>query len=262
LRLRSGGVGLVVLHVEVQGQAEGDFAARMFTYYALIHLRLWRQRRRRGGRAQGEMPLILGIAVLTDDSLAWQPGAYESRGFGLGIRYDYRALKLRDRAALEALTENPFGLVARIWLELQAAGRREDDVALAVRTALLALRAGRYSDDHLAAILAFIEQATMLPVARYRALVDEVVRAEGRPMAQVMSFIEREGWVRGRQEGREEGRAEVLLVQLNQSIGPIDEATTARIQALKANALLDLAKAVFALTNQADLARWLTEHGV
>lgn len=265
LRLRSGGVGLVVLHVEVQGQAEGDFAARMFTYYALIHLRLWRQRRRRGGRAQEAMPLILGIAVLTDDSLSWQPGAYESRGFGLGIRYDYRALKLRDpqvRAALEALTENPFGLVARTWLELQAAGRREDDVALAVRTALLALRAGRYSDDHLAAILAFIEQATMLPVARYRALVDEVVRAEGRPMAQVMSFIEREGWVRGRQEGREEGRAEVLLVLLNQSIGPIDEATTARIQALKANALLDLAKAVFALTNQADLARWLTEHGV
>ena len=64
------------------------------------------------------------------------------------------------RAAIEALTDNPFGLVARTWLDLQAAGRREDDVALAVRTALLALREGRYSDDHLAAILAFIEQAT------------------------------------------------------------------------------------------------------
>ena len=68
LRLASGGTSVLVLHVEVQGQSETDFAARMFTYYALIHLRLWRQRRRRGGRSQGEMPLILGIAVLTDDS--------------------------------------------------------------------------------------------------------------------------------------------------------------------------------------------------
>lgn len=81
-------------------------------------------------------------------------------------------------------------------------------------------------------------------------------------MAQVMSYIEREGWVRGRAEGREEGRAEVLLVQLNQSFGPIDEATTARIQALKADALLELAKVVFALADQASLERWLTEHGV
>jgi hypothetical protein len=62
------------------------------------------------------MPLILGIAVLSDESLSWQPGPYEARGFGLGIRYDYRVLKLRApqvRAALEALPANPFGLVAR-----------------------------------------------------------------------------------------------------------------------------------------------------
>jgi hypothetical protein len=268
LRLRSGETSLLVLHVEVQGQAESDFAARMFTYYALIHLRLWRQRRRRGGRVQGEMPLILGIAVLTDESLSWQPGAYESRGFGLGIRYDYRALKLRDpqvRADLEGLADNPFGLVARTWLDLQVAGRREENVAQAVRAALLALRAGRYSDDHLAAILAFIEQATALPVARYRALVDEVIQAEGMPMAQVMSYIERKGWRRGREEGRaegrEEGRLDVLLPLLSRTVGPIDEATRSRIQALDADALPDLASASFVFTDRADLDRWLTEHG-
>jgi hypothetical protein len=44
LRLRSGSITWLVLHVEVQGQPQEDFAARMFTYYALLHLRLWRQR--------------------------------------------------------------------------------------------------------------------------------------------------------------------------------------------------------------------------
>lgn len=273
LRLRSGGTSLLVLHVEVQGQSETDFAARMFTYYALIHLRLWRQRRRSGSRNQGEMPLILGIAVLTDDGPSWQPGAYESRGFGLGIRYDYRALKLRDprvRATIAALTDNPFGLVARIWLDLQAAGRREDDIAAAIRAALLSLRQGRYSDDHLAAILAFIEQATRLPIARYRALLDEIVQAEGTPMAQVMSYIEREGWRRGRQEGRTEGRAEgreegrldILSHQLSRIVGPVDDATVSRLQALSADALLDLADATLSFTSHAELDRWLTDHGV
>jgi hypothetical protein len=293
LRLRAGGTSLIVLHVEVQGQSQTDFAARMFTYYALIHLRLWRQRRRRGGRSQGEMPLILGMAVLTDESLAWQPGAYEARGFGLGIRYDYRALKLRDpqvRADLAGLTGNPFALVARTWLEVQAAGRREDDMALAVRAALLALREGRYNDDHLAAILAFIEQATTLPVARYRTLVDEVIQTEGTAMAQVMSYIERKGWRRGREEGRaegrltgreegreegrvvgleegrvvglEEGRLDVLLHVLGRIVGPINEVTTSRIQALGADALLELADAAFAFNDRADLDRWLSERGV
>jgi hypothetical protein len=51
LRLRSGTATWLVLHVEVQGQSEPEFAARMFTYYALLHLRLWRQRRRRPARA-------------------------------------------------------------------------------------------------------------------------------------------------------------------------------------------------------------------
>ena len=281
LQLRSGRVSLLVLHVEVQGQSQPDFAARMFTYYALIHLRLWRQRRRAPARERGESPLILGIAVLTDDRDAWHPGPYEARGFGLGIRYDYQVLKLREprvRAAAQAMPDNPFALVARTWLDLQASGRREDDAATAVRSALLSLREGRYGDEHLAAILAFIEQATTLPLARYRALVDEVTRTEGAAMAQVMSYIERKGWRRGREEGRAEGREEgreagreegreagrldVLLRLVRRSAGPVDDATMARLQALGADALLELADATLAFTGRADLERWLTDHGV
>lgn len=143
-------------------------------------------------------------------------------------------------------------------MELQAAGRREDDAALAVRAALLTLREGRYSGDHLAAILAFIEQASTLPLARYRSLVDEVIQTEGATMAQVMSYIERKGWRRG----REEGRLDVLLPLLSRTVGPIGEATKSRIQALNADALLELAGASFEFAGMADLERWLTDHGV
>ena len=143
LRLRSGLLGLLVLHVEVQGQPQEDFATRMFTYYSLVHLRLWRQQHRRAARHNAEFPLILGVAVLTDDRDSWHPGPYEARGFDLGIRYDYRVLKLRDpqvRATMQTLADNPFALVAQLWVEQQATRRREDDAAAVLRATMLALR--------------------------------------------------------------------------------------------------------------------------
>jgi hypothetical protein len=76
LRLRSGDTTWLVLHVEVQGQPQEDFAARMFTYYALLHLRLWR--RRPGAELDG-VPLILGLALLTDWRATWRPGPYQAR---------------------------------------------------------------------------------------------------------------------------------------------------------------------------------------
>ena len=123
---------------------------------------------------------------------------------------------------------------------------------------MLSLRERHFRDEHLAAILAFIEQTMTLPMARYRALMDELIQVEGATMAQVMSYIERKGWRRG----REEGRQEVALRFIGRAIGPVDEATVARLKALDAGTLLDLADAAFALTSRDDLDRWLGEHGV
>jgi hypothetical protein len=73
LRLRAGTDAWLVLHVEAQGQVQTDFSARMFTYYALVHLRLWRQRQRGEAQDAAMMPLILGVALLTDDRADWHP---------------------------------------------------------------------------------------------------------------------------------------------------------------------------------------------
>jgi predicted transposase YdaD len=153
------------------------------------------------------------------------------------------------------------------WLALQAAGRREDDAATALRAALHTMQRQRYSEEHLATILAFIEQATVLPLARYRQLIEETLQTEGAAMPQVMSYIERKGWREGREVGREEGREEarvnalnVLLVFLKRKIGSLDTATTNRLHTLAPDLLPDLADASESFTNQDDLARWLTAH--
>jgi predicted transposase YdaD len=259
LRLRSGEITWLVLHVEVQGQPQEDFAARMFTYYALLHLRLWR---RRQGAGHDGVPLILGLALLTDGRASWRPGPYQAREFGQGVRYDYWAIKLLDwQDRTDALTssDNPFALVVYAWLGALAAQGRADSLLGVARAVLRQLRRSGYSDDRMTAILAFLEQV-VTPQELLEELVEELV-AEEATMAQVTSYIEREGMRKGRREGRQEGRREALLetalLLLGHKLGPVDEATTAQVGALSDSQLVALHTAALDFTESADLERWL-----
>lgn len=271
LRLQSGEITWLVLHVEVQGQPEEDFAARMFTYYALLHLRLWRRQR----EAPGEPPLILGLALLTDAQPTWRPGPYQARAFERGVRYDYWVVKLLDwRTRQEELTasSNPFALVVQAWLGVQAARRRTDDLFAIARAAYRHLRRSGYSDETVATILAFLEQIMTLPPLLQDQLLAEVADEEEETMAQVMSRFEREGMRKGRQQGRQEGRQQgrqegqreerltLALVLLNHRLGTLDEATTEHIHGLENSQLLALYTAALDFTDRAELDRWLAEN--
>jgi len=64
----------------------------------------------------------------------------------------------------------------------------------------------------------------------------------------------------GRQEGRQEGEANVTLRQLNRRCGPLSDTTTAQIQALPVDQLEALADALLDFTGPADLTAWLAAH--
>ena len=96
LRLRSGRHHLAGAARRGAGAAQDEFAARMYTYAALLHLRLWRRRRQRRGHPVESPPLILGLAMLTDRGSDWRPGAVQARGVRPGLRYDYWALRSLD----------------------------------------------------------------------------------------------------------------------------------------------------------------------
>ncbi|NJO84358.1 MAG: DUF4351 domain-containing protein [Blastochloris sp.] len=60
-----------------------------------------------------------------------------------------------------------------------------------------------------------------------------------------------------RAEGREEGQVELLLRQLTRRCGSLSAETTAQVQHLHAEQLLELADAVLDFSSAADLAQWL-----
>jgi predicted transposase YdaD len=67
-----------------------------------------------------------------------------------------------------------------------------------------------------------------------------------------------QGRVEGRIEGRVEGSLQIVLRLLAHRLGAVPPAMGARIHALSAGQLQELAEALLDFTEPADLERWLT----
>jgi len=83
-----------------------------------------------------------------------------------------------------------------------------------------------------------------------------ITRDYGLPETRMMRKLREQG----RAEGREEGREEMLLRLLVRRCGPLDAATTARVQQLDAVRLLELADALLDFTSASDLEQWLVTY--
>jgi predicted transposase YdaD len=64
----------------------------------------------------------------------------------------------------------------------------------------------------------------------------------------------------GKQEGRQEGEAILILRFLNRRLGQLDDSVFEQVQQLSIPQLEDLAEALLDFANLADLTRWLQEH--
>ena len=100
VRLLSGEVEWLLVHLEVQSQSDAEFARRMFVYYYRIIDKF-------------DQPVV-SLAVLGDDSPAWNPQNFQQSAFGCEIQFKFPSIKLLDYldrvAELEA-SENPFATV-------------------------------------------------------------------------------------------------------------------------------------------------------
>lgn len=105
---------LVICHIEVQSQEEGQFPFRMYTYnYRLRDLL------RSYHKGRYNCPVV-SLAILGDDRSTWRPSHYHDELWGCSTHFEFPIVKLSDYQADWAVLEasrNPFAVVVMAHLK-------------------------------------------------------------------------------------------------------------------------------------------------
>jgi hypothetical protein len=112
----NGEKALVICHIEVQGQWEGNFEARMYSY----NYRL---------RDRYNCPVV-SLAILADDSKKWRPNRFHDELWGCSTDFKFPIVKLvdykKDWAVLEA-SRNPFAVVVMAHLKTKETHNKPEE---------------------------------------------------------------------------------------------------------------------------------------
>jgi hypothetical protein len=207
---------LVLIHIEIQGQSEAEFAERMFVY----NYRLYDRYRR----------AVVSLAVLGDSTPAWRPSTFGYQRWGCEVGIRFPMVKLLDyREQWEMLDQavNPFAVVVMAHLEAQATAKDEQARYQAKQRLIRSLYRRGYERQAILELFRFIDWVLELPEALEEQLWQELQQYEETQRMPYITSVERIGFKKGveqgRQEGLQQGEVQVLRRQLTRRFGPLPE---------------------------------------
>jgi hypothetical protein len=249
---RSGEETWVLIHTEVQGNREADFARRLYTYHSRLTDRYNRP--------------VATLVVLTDDHPDWRPERYEHALWGCRAVLEFPSVKLldyRDRAGELEANDNPFAVV--VLAQLAATATRQDPPARLAHKIGLTRRLYRLGleREEILSLYAFIDWVLALPEALeedYHRCIQEIEEAEHMQYVTTAERIgirkgHQQGHQEGRQEGRQEGEARILLRQITLKFGPPSEEVRRQIQTADAETLLRWSERILTAQGLDDVLR-------
>ncbi|MBD2182014.1 transposase [Planktothrix sp. FACHB-1355] len=142
----------VLVHVEVQGRYDIEFAKRMYTY----NYRLFDRHEKR----------VISLAVLADDRENWRPDRYGYELAGCRVSLEFPIAKLLDyEAQWETLeqTTNPFGMVVMAHLRTKATPQNPESRLQWKLNLVRRLYDRGYSREDVVQLFRFIDWIMVLP---------------------------------------------------------------------------------------------------
>ncbi|WPL17288.1 hypothetical protein Thiowin_02289 [Thiorhodovibrio winogradskyi] len=213
VRAKDGSDLYVLIHVEVQGDAESDFSARMFLYQTRLRDRYNID--------------VVSLAVLTDTSPSFRPKSFRHARWGCGIVFRFPMVKLLDYAEPERWAEleasdNVFALVVMAQIRAKVT----DDAETLKRWKFRLMRL-MYDRGHERAlieeVLRLIDWMIRLPAALEAELRQELYAYEEQyHMPYVTTFEQagiEKGKILGMELGVQQGEANILMAQLQEKFG-------------------------------------------
>lgn len=216
---RDGAEVWMLVHVEVQGQYEANFAERMFGYYVRIRDRYQRP--------------VISLAVLTDGRRCWRPATYWQDLWGCALHWRYPLVKLldyRDREAELETHANPFAVVVLAHLKAQDTAR-DPDARYAWKWRLArGLYHRGWSRQDVLELFRFLDWVLVLPEAAEDRLWAELQQYEEQQVMRYVTSVERIGIKKGLQQGLQQGEIRVLRRQLTRRFGELPAWAETRLQ--------------------------------
>ena len=186
--LLNGTESLLLIHIEVQGQYQADFAKRMFIY---------------NSRLLDRYDLdVISLAVLADDRKSWRPNQYKYRRLGFKREMKFPIIKLLDYqwSTLEK-SDNPFAIVIMAHLKSMATlGNNQERKEWKLRLVRLLFERG-YDREQIRNLFRFIEWMMALPQEIQQEFKIEVKRLEEDKKMPFITSFERDGIEQGLKEG-------------------------------------------------------------
>jgi len=195
--LRNGGEKWLLIHIEIQGEAEKSFEERLFIYSYRIYDRYRRD--------------VVTIAVLADDRNDYRPSFFEMGEWGCRHRFEFLSVKLLDyRERIDELecTLNPFAVAVLAHLRHQETKREKKKRLFWKLSLVKSLDRKGFNRDVRKDLYLFIDWLLALPETLEIEFIEEMKKYEEGMQVTYISSAERLGIKKGRLEGIEKGRLE------------------------------------------------------
>lgn len=194
---------IVYIHIEVQGQPDNDFSKRMYTYNYRIYDKF------------GQFPVSL--AVLADENESWKPTSFNQEQWGCRMDFVFPVAKLTDyQRQLDDLmaSDNPFAiLTAAHFLTKRTKHDMNERLQVKLKLAKLLYQKG-WDKQEVIEFFRVIDWLMRLPEALTRQFQQNLADYEQESKMRYITSIERLAMQDGVQQGKLEGFASVLEIQI------------------------------------------------
>ena len=239
----------VLVHVEVQGRYDVDFAKRMYSY----NYRLFDRHEQR----------VISLAVLADERENWRPSSYGYELAGCRVSLQFPIVKLLDyETQWEMLEEttNPFGMVVMAHLRTKATPQNPESRLQWKLNLVRRLYDRGYSREDVVQLFRFIDWIMILP-KELASSFKQVARSyeEAKRMRYVTS-IERLAKEEGKEEGIVENSRENIIDILETRFGNVPNSIGEAINAIDdVSVLKTLLKRAIVINSLAEFQEFLDE---
>ncbi len=196
---RRGHPAWVLIHIEVQAQAESSFEYRMYIY----HTRIFDHYERN----------VVSLAILGDDNPNWRPDTYHRTQWGCGMTFTFPSVKLldyRDQWEDLAQSRNPFAIIVMAHLKTRETRHTPQQRGQWKFTLVRRLYELGYGRQDILNLFRMIDWLMELPKEEESRFRQELKTYEEAQKMTYMTSIERMGREEGREEGIEEMRPSLL----------------------------------------------------